>query len=218
MPLRRPLGVHRVSPDGRVALLFSVVGRGTGWLAQRQEGEVLDLLGPLGNGFEIRPESKRVLLVAGGIGIAPLVALAESALARDLSVVLVIGDRTSAHVYPDHLLPSGITAVVATEDGSAGVRGMATDLLPQLAREADQVFACGPLAMYRAMAATSEEWGNKPAQVLLEVVLGCGVGACLGCTVETRRGRKLVCRDGPVFGLGDVVWDKAAAPPVGRRR
>ena len=95
---------------------------------------------------------------------------------------------------------------------------MATDLLPQLAREADQVFACGPLAMYRAMAATSGEWGNKPAQVLLEVVLGCGVGACLGCTVETRRGRKLVCRDGPVFELGDVLWDKAAAPPAGRRR
>ena len=120
MPLRRPLGVHRVSPDGRVALLFSVVGRGTEWLAQRQEGEVLDLLGPLGNGFEIRPESRSLLLVAGGIGIAPLVALAESAVARGLSVALVIGDRTSAHVYPDHLLPSGVTAVVATEDGSAG--------------------------------------------------------------------------------------------------
>ncbi len=217
MPLRRPLSVHRVSPDDHVALLFKVVGRGTEWLAQRQKGDPLDLLGPLGNGFEIRPESGNLLLVAGGIGVAPLVALAEYAVARERSVVLVIGDRTSACVYPDRLLPLGVRTVVATEDGSAGVRGMATDLLPQLAREADQVFACGPLAMYRAMAAMSGELGGRPMQVLLEVVLGCGVGACLGCTVDTRHGQRLVCRDGPVFDLGDILWDKATAPPAGRR-
>jgi len=218
MPLRRPLSVHRVSPDGRVGLLLAVVGRGTEWLAQRQEGDPLDLLGPLGSGFEVHPTSRRLLLVAGGIGIAPLVALAEHALAVERSVVLVIGDRTSARVYPERLLPSGVKAVVATEDGSAGFHGMATDLLPRLALEADQVFACGPLAMYRAMSRMSDELGGRPVQVLLEVVLGCGMGACLGCTVETSQGPRLVCRDGPVFDLDDILWDKAAAPSQGRRR
>lgn len=217
MPLRRPLSVHRVSADGRVGLLLAVVGRGTEWLAQRRVGDHLDLLGPLGSGFEVRPEAQNLLLVAGGIGIAPLVALAEHALGAGRSVVLVVGDRTSARVYPERLLPSGVRAVVATEDGSAGFHGMATDLLPRLAREADQVFACGPLAMYRAMSGMSDELGGKPVQVLMEVVLGCGVGACLGCTVETRRGPRLVCRDGPVFELRDILWDKTAAPSQGRR-
>ncbi len=217
MPLRRPLSVHRVSPDGHVGLLLAVVGRGTEWLAQRQGGDPLDLLGPLGSGFEVYPESRSLLLVAGGIGIAPLVALAEHAVAAGRSVVLVVGDRSSARIYPERLLPSEVRAVVATEDGSAGFHGMATDLLPRLAREADQVFACGPLAMYRAMSRMSGELGDKPVQVLLEVVLGCGMGACLGCTVETRQGPRLVCRDGPVFELGDILWDKTAAPSQGRR-
>jgi dihydroorotate dehydrogenase electron transfer subunit len=217
MPLRRPLSVHRVTSDGRLALLFAVVGRGTEWIAQRMEGDPLDLLGPLGNGFELRPDARNLLLVAGGIGIAPLVALAEYAVERERTVTLLIGDRTSACVYPGRLLPGGVSTVVATEDGSAGERGMATDLLPGLAREADQVFACGPLPMYRSMAGMQGEGGGRSTQVLLEVVLGCGVGACLGCTVQTRQGQRLVCRDGPVFELGDILWDEAAAPPGGRR-
>jgi dihydroorotate dehydrogenase electron transfer subunit len=217
MPLRRPLSVHRISEDGRIALLFAAVGRGTEWLAQRKEGDSLDLFGPLGNGFSIAPSSKNLLLVAGGIGIAPLVALADLAVTSGQSVTLLMGDRTADRIYSEHLLPSGITSVVATEDGSAGEKGMVTDLLPRFVPEADQIYACGPLPMYRSMAGMGPELGNKPVQALLEVVLGCGVGACLGCTVETGQGRKLVCKDGPVFDLRDIVWDKAVAPPAGRR-
>lgn len=217
MPLRRPLSVHRISREGNVAFLFAAVGRGTEWLAQRKEGDSLDLFGPLGNGFEVRPSSKNLLLVAGGIGIAPLVALAESAVATVRSVTLLIGDKTADRIYPDRLLPSEIKIVIATEDGSLGSRGMVTDLLPQFIPEADQVFACGPLSMYRKMAEMSAQWGDMPTQVLLEAVLGCGVGACLSCTIETKHGRKLVCKDGPVFELSDINWDKVAAPPAGRR-
>ncbi len=218
MPLRRPLSVHRISQDNSsVAFLFAVVGRGTEWLAQRREGDSLDLFGPLGNGFKIHPSSRNLLLVAGGIGIAPLAALAEYAVTSGRSVTLLIGDRTSSRIYPGHLLPSGIKPVIATEDGSLGAKGMATDLLPQFVPGADQVFACGPLAMYRRMAEMSSQLGGKQVQVLLEAVLGCGVGACLSCTIETKHGQKLVCKDGPVFELSEVVWDKVVAPPAGRR-
>jgi dihydroorotate dehydrogenase electron transfer subunit len=217
MPLRRPLSVHRTSRDGCIAFLFAVVGRGTEWLAQRKQGDILDIFGPLGNGFEVRHSSRNLLLAGGGIGIAPLVALAESAIAAGRSVTLLIGDRTAARIYPNRLLPSEIKVAVSTEDGSLGSKGMVTDLLPQFVSEADQVFACGPLPMYRRMAEMSGKWGNVSVQVLLETVLGCGVGACLSCTIETEHGRKLVCKDGPVFELSEVIWDKVAAPPAGRR-
>jgi dihydroorotate dehydrogenase electron transfer subunit len=158
-----------------------------------------------------------LLLVAGGIGIAPLVALAEQAVISGRSVRLLIGDRTADRILPEQLLPSGVETIIATEDGSLGNKGMVTDLIPGFVSGVDQVFACGPLSMYRRMAEMHGELKNTPAQVLLEVALGCGVGACLGCSVETRHGQKLVCKDGPVFELKDVMWDKAVAPPAGRR-
>ena len=216
--LRRPLSIHRASADGIVALLFSVVGKGTDWLAQRAEGDVLDLLGPLGDGFRVHPESRSLLLAAGGIGIAPLVFLAEEATAAGRSVRLLVGCGTASEVYPQRLLPAGVETVVATEDCSLGEAGMVTDLLPRYVPDADQVFACGPLPMYRRLSEMGSLFGSRSVQVTLEGVLGCGVGACLGCSIETRNGRKLVCKDGPVFELGEVLWDRMAAPPAGRRR
>jgi len=92
-----------------------------------------------------------------------------------------------------------------------------TDILPQLIPAVDQIFVCGPLPMYRAIAKMGSKLGNKSTQVLLETVMGCGVGACLSCSIKTRQGRKLVCKDGPVFEFGDILWDKMAAPAVGGR-
>jgi dihydroorotate dehydrogenase electron transfer subunit len=216
MPLRRPLGIHRISKNG-ISLLYSVVGRGTEWLSQRKAGELVDLLGPLGNGFEVYPSSRNLLLIAGGVGVAPLLALAEHAKASGIKFKLVIGEKNAAKIYPERLLPPGIKAVITTEDGSLGQKGMVTDILPQFISEADQVFVCGPLPMYRAIAKMNKKLGNKPTQVLLEVVLGCGVGACLSCSIETKQGRKLVCKDGPVFEFSDILWDKMTAPAVGGR-
>lgn len=203
--LRRPLSVRRTS-DGKIDLLFAVVGQGTDWLSRRTKGDTLDILGPLGKGFEIK--AKSLLLVAGGMGIAPLVALTEEALASGCKVTLLIGGSTGAMIYPQHLLPKRVQVAVTTQDGSLGRKGMVTDLLPEFIPEADQIFACGPLPMYKAMAKISDIFDQKPVQVLLETVLGCGVGACLGCTIETRRGQKRVCQDGPVFEMRDVVWEK----------
>ena len=216
MPLRRPLGIHRISKEG-ISLLYTVMGRGTEWLSLRKPGERVDLFGPLGKGFEVYPSSRNLLLVAGGVGVAPLVALAEHAMGTGRAVKLLIGEKNAAKIYPERLLPSGIKPVVTTEDGSLGQKGMVTDVLPQLIPAADQIFVCGPLPMYRAIAKMGNKLGNKPTQVLLEMVMGCGVGACLSCSIETRQGRKLVCKDGPVFEFGDILWDKMAAPASGGR-
>ena len=222
MPLRRPLGIHRIFKDG-ISLLYSVVGRGTEWLSQRKAGEPVDLFGPLGNGFEIYPSSRNLLLVAGQTGYAPLRTLADQAIATDRKITLLIGYKSGPLIFPDHLFPPEIKVATATEDGSKEHRGMVTDylFLPELAMKfvpmADQVFICGPLPMYRAIARMGRKLGNKPTQVLLETVLGCGVGACLSCSIETKRGRKLVCKDGPVFEFSDILWDKMAAPAVGGR-
>ncbi len=203
--LRRPLAIHRVSPlasPTQFALLFSVVGRGTKWLAQRREGDDIDLLGPLGHGFKV--QSHHLLLVAGGIGVAPLVSLAESELSRGAHVTLILGAPTQDQLYPAHLLPPGIDLLVATEDGSAGQKGMATDLLANFTGKAEQVFACGPIAMYEVMSSQSLLKG-KSVQVSMEARMGCGFGVCLGCSIETRQGMKLVCQDGPVCELKDIM-------------
>lgn len=206
--LRRPFSIHRWDGD-YLALLFSVVGRGTEWLAHRREGDSLDLLGPLGHGFEIHPDSRELLLIGGGIGVAPLLPLAEQALARGHSVNLLLGARSAPLVYPGDMLPSPLTVAIATEDGSAGTRGLVTDLIPAFLDRADQVFACGPLSMYRALA-TTHVLGDKPCQIILEERMGCGMGACYGCAIPTAKGTRLVCRDGPVFRLAEVLWGKLA--------
>ena len=208
--LRRPLGVHRLD-KAKLALLFSVVGKGTYWLAQRQAGDTVDLLGPMGNGFSVHPDSHNLLLVAGGIGIAPLRFLIDKTLEQGKEVTLLLGAQTSSHLYPESLLPPDIRLAKTTEDGSAGEKGMITDLLPDYINWADQIFACGPTPMYRAMAAQQQRLlAAKSVQVSLEMRMGCGLGTCYGCTLRTKHGLKQVCKDGPVFELDDIFWDAPA--------
>jgi len=200
--LRRPLSVHRVKGE-EIALMFSAVGAGTRWLSERKEGEKLDLLGPLGRGFELPPGPTHILLIGGGRGIFPLIFLSEWALDRGFTVSLILGAKTRQELYPAHLVPCGVNLSLITEDGSYRNRGKVTDLLP-VSGEANHIYACGPSSMYRE--ATPRLWG-KEVQVLLEVRMGCGVGACHCCTINTRRGPKKVCQDGPVFLLDDILWD-----------
>jgi len=209
--LPRPFSVHQVNAK-TLALFFAVLagGRGTNWLAQREPGDRLEILGPLGNGFSIRRDSKNLLLVAGGIGIAPLNLLAQDALTKGCAVKLLLGAQTASQLYPGHLLPHGVDLFTATDDGTAGERGRVTGLIPRHIGRADQVFACGPLPMYRDMALKRRELRRqgKPVQISLEVVMGCGHGACYGCTIRTKKGLKQVCQDGPVFDLDDILWEE----------
>jgi len=258
--LRRPFSVHQVlslsshstgedSGKGEIALLFQVVGKGTFWLSQQQAGNKIDVLGPLGKGFNIVPGSKNLLLVGGGIGIAPLIFLAQYA-SPQYQVTLIHGASTAAQIYPFLSLPltinsspskgeeegegekqrnllslpSGVQFIPVTEDGTLGSKGMVTDILPDFLNWADQVFACGPVDMYKAMALTlnpsplkgegkgeGEKRSNlklKKCQVSLEVRMGCGIGACHSCTINTKHGLKQVCRDGPVFEMNDILWQE----------
>jgi dihydroorotate dehydrogenase electron transfer subunit len=237
LTLRRPFSIHQVGnnnviarPDAigtkqsQVAILFKVVGKGTLWLSQRQKGEEIDVIGPLGKGFTIEPRSKNLLLVAGGIGIAPLVFMAQRASPHH-QITLIHGASTAAQLYPFsmscQLSAVGCQFIPATEDGSMGQKGKATDILPDFLDWADQVYACGPVDMYKAMLLTldpsplkgegkgeGEKRSNlklAKCQVSLEVRMGCGFGACYGCTINTKKGLKQVCCDGPVFELDDII-------------
>lgn len=208
--LPRPFGVHWVQGDN-IAVLFGVWegGAGTTWLSQRKLKETVEILGPLGNGFSVAQDTKNILMIAGGIGIAPLVFTAQEAVKAGFGVTLLAGASSSGQIYPVNLLPPSIKFVTATEDGSEGKKGRVTDLVPGYIDWADQVFSCGPMPMYKDM---SRQWStllkSKPTQVSLEVVMGCGRGICYGCTIKTRQGLKEVCTDGPTFEINDVLWDE----------
>jgi len=209
--LPRPMSFHRFRrtgdppPADQFALLFDIRGRGTEWLARRVPGDAIDVFGPLGRGFAVDKASQNLLLVAGGIGVAALVALADEAAADGRSLTLLQGARTAARLFPTALLLPEVEIATATDDGSAGHCGPVTDLLPQYLPWADQVFACGPTPMFQAMAAVvRQEASRKPVQVLLEERMGCGTGVCYSCAVFTRRGVRLVCKDGPRFELREV--------------
>lgn len=201
----RPFSIHNVDNKGNLALFYAVLedSRGTKWLSRRTSGDIVTFLGPLGNGFSIDPISHSLLLVAGGNGIAPLSFLAQYALEKEYSVTLLYGtaDKNRCQLHPD------INLISVTEDGTEGYHGRVTDLLPKYIDYADQVFACGPIDMYNTMQKEREVLlKNKPAQVSLEIRMGCGLGFCYACTIETKRGLQQVCRDGPIFNLDDIIW------------
>jgi len=212
--LPRPLSIHRVD-GGLLALLFSVVGKGTRWLSQRRKGDTLDIFGPLGNGFFVNPRSKNLLLIAGGMGIAPLFFLADVAAGEGKKVTLITGARSadcllpisaSQKLFDVGMMPASIHVVNATDDGSEGFKGLATDLIPAYLEGIDQIFACGPVEMYRTMAASYNNIYKIPVQISLEIMMGCGAGVCYGCTIKTKQGLKQVCKDGPVFDIGEIEW------------
>ncbi len=206
--LPRPMSFHRFRErDGgrQFAILYDVRGRGTRWLSARKAGDGLRLFGPLGHGYKVAPQTQNLLLIAGGIGAAAVIALADEAVAAGKSVTLLQGARTESKLYPATMLPAEVEAVSATEDGSTGHRGYVTELLAERLPWADQVFACGPNPMFAAMADVMRSArSRKPVQALMEEHMGCGTGICYGCAVFTRKGVRLVCKDGPRFELREV--------------
>jgi len=206
--LPRAMSIHRLreTPAGlEWSVLYDVVGRGTAWLAARRPGDAVYCWGPLGHGFEVKRASQHLLLVGGGIGIAPLVWLADEAVRQRKNVTLIAGGRSAAQVFPASLLPPEVELVATTEDGSLGRKGLATEAFAEHLDWCDQAFACGPNPMFAAMADVARSArARRPVQALLEENMGCGSGICYGCAVKTRRGMRLVCKDGPRFELRDV--------------
>ncbi len=207
LTLARPISIHQVDGEN-VALFFSVLadGKGTAWLSRRVEGQKVQLLGPLGNGFTVNSSSRRLVLIGGGMGIAPLNFLAQTTVSQGKTVTLLMGAKTDSLLYPQRLLPAEVSVSVATEDGSAGHHGLITEIIERHAPTADQVFACGPSPMYRQMAMNRRKYGlDMPVQVSLEARMACGHGVCYSCTLKTRQGLKQVCKDGPVFHLNELI-------------
>jgi dihydroorotate dehydrogenase electron transfer subunit len=212
--LPRPFSIHRID-GGQIVLLFKVVGKGTDWLAHQQKGDSLNIFGPLGNGFTVSPDSRNLLLAGGGIGIAPLCFLADYALTQGKTVTIIQGAATGSCLFPisspqklfnKGVYPGSLHVFNATEDGSEGFKGLATQLIPHYLKNIDQVYACGPMPMYKTMAQMPELKG-KDVQLSLEIMMGCGTGVCYGCTIKTRSGLKQVCKDGPVFGMELILED-----------
>jgi len=210
--LPRPFSIHGVDGEN-IALFYSVWtdGGGTPWLAGRNTGDDLRLAGPQGNGFHLLPHMRKLLLIAGGIGIAPLVFLARHAVNQGFNVTILMGAGTANQLYPPERLPGGTRLFSFTDDGSQGEKGTVLDNLSCHLSGIEAVFACGPLPMYREMARLSVACPIlKKARVSLETRMACGHGLCYGCTVQTGNGLRQVCHDGPVFQLDDIVWDSVS--------
>ncbi|MGN6031022.1 MAG: dihydroorotate dehydrogenase electron transfer subunit [Thermomicrobiales bacterium] len=208
--LRRPISIYRADAEAsELTILVRPFGRGSSWLVAQPEGTTLDVLGPLGNQFEISPRSGNLLMVAGGVGAAPLLMLAEGAVQKGLSVTYLMGSATEAGLLPASAFRGEIEYVVATDDGSRGHHGFVTDLIPEYLQWADQVFTCGPTPMFHSLrnVVLKHRMGKKPpVQLSVERTMACALGACLGCVVETKRGMVTSCVDGPVFDMDEVVW------------
>ena len=238
--LPRAFSIYRITPpaDGTgptVEILYKVLGKGTQCLSRMEDGQEVEILGPLGNSFTLQDRVDTAVLVAGGIGVPPIAALA-AALGRDRGsgtrdqggvgepptpnpqpsrLAAFLGGKTSEDILcVKDFEEASATLHVATEDGSAGTRGLITDVLEPFLRTSDlgplTMFTCGPPGMLAAVARLAEQHGI-PCQTAVEANMACGFGACMGCAIEARSNGpgptyKLVCKDGPVFDSRELVW------------
>lgn len=230
--LRRPLSIHRLISADTVQILYRVRGKGTRVLSKRVPGERLDILGPLGKGFEITSQIKEAILVAGGVGIAPLFPLAEELKRAGKSIKLFVGGKSREDILcEDDFRSLGLEIYISTEDRSYGKGGLVTDILEDYIQTPDsrlqtQIYTCGPKPMLKVVSEIARLY-SLPCYVSLEERMACGIGACLGCAVKVRvqssefrvKGKnsrlqtpdsrlyRLVCKDGPVFNAEEIDWD-----------
>ncbi len=211
--LRRPFSIHQAEGN-EIQILFKRLGKGTTLLSKLEAGQQLDILGPLGNAFTLKEDS--CCLIGGGMGVAPLLFLAQTMRSQGITPHILLGARNKAELMA--FLPAfqalSCPLRYATDDGSMGQQGFIIEALPQLLAEDNkakwQVYSCGPYPMMRAVAAICQpEW---PCQVSMETMMACGISACLGCTIAARNtnqkgGKYLhVCQDGPVFAADQIKW------------
>ncbi len=204
--LRRPISVCDASSGNGttdITLVYKKVGEGTARMAAMHEGETLELLAPLGNGFDTGACRGRALLVGGGVGCAPLYYLCRQLLSEGKSVCAVFGFNTADEaLLTDEFSRLGVEPLVATLDGSMGTKGFVTDVLGKFAPEYDYFYCCGPLPMMKALCPVTVSDG----EFSLEERMGCGAGFCYGCSCHTASGTKRICKDGPVFKKEDIIW------------
>ena len=198
--LRRPFSVCEWE-EGRVTIVYKVVGAGTQKMTTFKRGREVDVLTGLGNGFDTAPSGPRPLLIGGGAGVPPLLMLCKALIKEGKQPTVAMGFGTAGEAFfQEAFLSLGVKVNIATLDGSLGAKGVVLDACRMDA--CTFFYACGPVAMLKAVCAASCSDG----QVSLEERMGCGFGACMGCTVITQEGPKRVCKEGPVFGKGELIW------------
>ena len=197
--LRRPISVCDCE-DGKLTILYKVVGDGTRAMSEMLTGETLDLLTGLGNGYDLDACTGHVLVIGGGAGVPPMYLLAKRLKALGREVTAILGFQTKTDVfYEEKFKALGVETVVTTVDGSYGAAGFVTDAMTM---PHDNICACGPLPMLKAVYVRSDAGG----QYSFEERMGCGFGACMGCTVKKKNGYKRICKEGPVLRKEEILW------------
>lgn len=211
MFLRRPISVHDYEP-GRLTILYKVVGKGTATMSMMPPGQKLDVLTQLGNGFDTVDAGDAPLLIGGGIGTAPLYYLARLLRGEGREVTVILGFNTASEMYyEEEFRALGCRVLVSTADGTYGVRGFVTDAMKVLISEAGScgkppwsyAYICGPEPMLKAVYPMTEH-----GQFSFEERMGCGFGACMGCSCRTITGYKRICKDGPVLAREEILWEE----------
>lgn len=204
--LRRPVSIHDVDyQNRRIRFLIQVAGNGTKRLSELTPGEHLNIVYPLGNSFTIPPPGSRILLTGGGCGVAPLLLLARTLNMKGFSPDILLGFRNKERIIEKDLYSGLGNLAMTTEDGSEGVKGFVTDHPRIREGSYDSVYCCGPEPMMKAVARLCSARGIS-CEVSLENLMGCGIGACLCCVVDTIRGHLCTCIDGPVFNIKELKW------------
>ncbi len=198
--LRRPISVFDVSED-TVTVIYKVVGSGTEILSCMSVGEELDVLTGLGNGYDISYAGERPLLIGGGVGVPPLYLLAKELIAKGVTPSVILGFNTAAEVFcEDDFKALGCNVSITTVDGSRGTKGFVTNAIPE---EYSYFYTCGPEPMLKAVYKATSTSG----QFSFEERMGCGFGACVGCSCKTVTGYKRICKDGPVLRKEEILWE-----------
>ncbi|MEE0970046.1 MAG: dihydroorotate dehydrogenase electron transfer subunit [Clostridia bacterium] len=201
--LRRPISVCDVEEDGTLVLIYKVVGKGTERMSGMTGGR-LDILTQLGNGYDISRSGGKPLLIGGGVGVPPLYMLAKKLISDGKNVTVILGFNTKTEIfYENEFRAIGASVYVATADGSYGTRGFVTDVLSELGSDFTYFYTCGPEPMLRAVANATAFDG----EMSFEERMGCGFGACMGCSCKTLAGNKRICKDGPVMRKEEIIWN-----------
>lgn len=199
--LRRPISVCDWDSE-TLTLVYKVVGHGTDAMSQMTEGAELEILTGLGNGYDLSLLGEKPLLIGGGVGLPPMVGLCRKLIEQGKKPIVLAGFNTESEVFLRREIEAmGATFVLATMDGSAGVKGLVTDAMADL--DYDCICTCGPLPMLKAI----HQRAAVPAWYSFEERMGCGFGACMGCTVKVKGGYKRICKDGPVLEHDEIIWD-----------
>ena len=197
--LRRPISVCDCD-ENTITIIYKVVGEGTKQMSELEEGTELDILTGLGNGYDIS-KSEKPLLIGGGVGVPPLYMLAKKLLVSGQKPVVILGFNTKDEIFlKDEFKALGCETYVTTADGSYGIKGFVTDAMDGI--DYDYFYTCGPMPMFRAIENTVKTSG----QYSFEERMGCGFGACMGCSCKTKYGYKRICKDGPVLEREEIVW------------